>query len=215
MSTKPSRAGPRGQSAIGAALARRMKRTLALLATSLLAAASAVSGELATLKSGVFDPARVAPAFTLQGSDGSALDLARFRGKVVLLGFGFTSCTEVCPITLLTLAQARKQLGPQAGELQVVYVTVDPERDDAARMKEYLGKFDSSFIGGTGTADALAAVRREYGIAAAKQAGRDGAYTHSSFVYLIDREGRLRALMPYGRPSEDYVHDLRILLAAP
>lgn len=191
-----------------------MKRLLALLATALFATAAA-AGDVATLKAGVFDPARAAPAFTLQGSDGSALDLARYRGKVVLLGFGFTSCTEVCPITLLTLAQARKQLGPQAAELQVVYVTVDPERDDAARMKEYLDKFDPGFIGGTGTAAELAAVRKEYGIAASKQAGRDGAWSHSSFIYLIDREGRLRALMPYGRPSEEYVHDLRILLAAP
>lgn len=192
-----------------------MKRTLALLATLLLAASAAAGGEVAALKAGVFDPPRLAPAFTLQGSDGSALELAEYRGKVVLLGFGFTSCTEVCPITLLTLAQARKQLGAQARELQVVYITVDPDRDDAARMNEYLGKFDPAFVGGTGATEALAAVRREYGIAASKQAGRDGAYTHSSFVYLIDRAGRLRALMPYGRPSEDYVHDARILLAEP
>lgn len=192
-----------------------MKLVLALLASLLLAAPPAGAADGATLKAGVFEPARMAPAFTLQGSDGGELDLARYRGKVVLLGFGFTSCTQVCPVTLLTLAQARKQLGAQAGELQVVYVTVDPERDDAARMKQYLAAFDPGFVGGTGSAEALAAVRKEYGIAAAKQAGPDGDYTHSSFIYLIDRAGRLRALMPYGRPSEDYVHDVRLLLAAP
>lgn len=192
-----------------------MKHLLALLASLLLAAAPVGADDGATLKAGVFEPARMAPAFTLQGSDGGELDLARYRGKVVLLGFGFTSCTQVCPITLLTLAQARKQLGAQADELQVVYITVDPERDDAARMKQYLAAFDPGFVGGTGSAEALAAVRKEYGIAAAKQAGPDGDYTHSSFIYLIDRAGRLRALMPYGRPSEDYVHDVRLLLAAP
>ena len=192
-----------------------MKHLLAQLASLLLAAAPVGADDGATLKAGVFEPARMAPAFTLQGSDGGELDLARYRGKVVLLGFGFTSCTQVCPITLLTLAQARKQLGAQADELQVVYVTVDPERDDAARMKQYLAAFDPGFVGGTGSAEALAAVRKEYGIAAAKQAGPDGDYTHSSFIYLIDRAGRLRALMPYGRPSEDYVHDVRLLLAAP
>lgn len=192
-----------------------MKHVLALLASLLLAVAPAGADGGATLKAGVFEPARMAPAFRLQGSDGTELDLARYRGKVVLLGFGFTSCTQVCPITLLTLAQARKQLGAQADELQVVYVTVDPERDDAARMKQYLAAFDPGFVGGTGSAEALAAVRKEYGIAAARQAGPDGDYTHSSFIYLIDRAGRLRALMPYGRPSEDYVHDVRLLLAAP
>ena len=192
-----------------------MKHLLALLASLLLAAAPVGADDGATLKAGVFEPARMAPAFTLQGSDGGELDLARYRGKVVLLGFGFTSCTQVCPITLLTLAQARKQLGAQADELQVVYITVDPERDDAARMKQYLAAFDPGFVGGTGSAEALAAVRKEYGIATAKQAGPDGDYTHSSFIYLIDRAGRLRALMPYGRPSEDYVHDVRLLLAAP
>jgi len=192
-----------------------MKHVFALLASLLLAVAPAGADGGATLKAGVFEPARMAPAFRLQGSDGTELDLARYRGKVVLLGFGFTSCTQVCPITLLTLAQARKQLGAQADELQVVYVTVDPERDDAARMKQYLAAFDPGFVGGTGSAEALAAVRKEYGIAAVRQAGPDGDYTHSSFIYLIDRAGRLRALMPYGRPSEDYVHDVRLLLAAP
>ena len=192
-----------------------MKHVFALLASLLLAVAPAGADGGATLKAGVFEPARMAPAFRLQGSDGTELDLARYRGKVVLLGFGFTSCTQVCPITLLTLAQARKQLGAQADELQVVYITVDPERDDAARMKQYLAAFDPGFVGGTGSAEALAAVRKEYGISAAKQAGPDGDYTHSSFIYLIDRAGRLRALMPYGRPSEDYVHDVRLLLAAP
>jgi protein SCO1/2 len=173
------------------------------------------AGESATLKAGVFDPARAAPDFTLQGSDGSALKLSRYRGKVVLLGFGFTSCAAVCPITLGTLAAAHKKLGAQGGDLQVVYITVDPERDDAARLKKYLSAFDATFIGGTGSEPQLAAVRKDYGIAAEKVAGPDGSYTHSSFVYLIDREGRLRALMPFGHPAEDYLHDLKILLAAP
>ena len=192
-----------------------MQRATLRLTTWLLIAASAAADDDATLKAGVFEPARSAPAFTLQGSDGSALELDRYRGKVVLLGFGFTSCAEVCPITLATLAQARKLLGAQASQLQVVYVTVDPDRDDAARMKKYLAAFDPTFVGGTGSAAQLAAVRQAYGIAASKQAGPDGSFSHSSFVYLIDREGRLRALMPYGRPPKDYAHDVGILLASP
>ena len=192
-----------------------MKRTILLLALLLLSVPCLGAGDNAGLKAGVFDPARVAPDFTLQGSDGSNLKLSRYRGKVVLLGFGFTSCAAVCPITLATLAAAHKNLGAKGSEVQVVYITVDPERDDAARMKKYLSGFDASFIGGTGTDAQLSAVRKDYGIAAEKVAGPDGAFTHSSFIYLIDREGRLRALMPYGHPAEDYVHDVSMLLASP
>jgi protein SCO1/2 len=189
-------------------------RTILLLASLLVGAASARADDGA-LKAGVFEPARAAPDFALQGSDGAELKLSRYRGKVVLLGFGFTSCAAVCPITLGTLAAAHKKFGAQGADLQVVYITVDPERDDAARMKKYLSSFDPTFIGGTGSDQQLAAVRKDYGIAAEKVAGPDGSYTHSSFVYLIDRAGRLRALMPFGHPADDYIHDLRILLASP
>ena len=93
-----------------------------------------------------------APELKLQGSDGKPLDLERYRGKVVLLAFGFSSCGEVCPITLATLAGARKKLGADAANVQVVYVTVDPERDDAARMKKYLGSFRRHLRGRRGLA---------------------------------------------------------------
>jgi len=181
----------------------------------LAGSATARADDAVALKAGVFEPARMAPDFTLQGSDGAELKLSRYRGKVVLLGFGFTSCQAVCPVTLGTLAAAHKKLGAQRADLQVVYITVDPQRDDAARMKKYLSSFDPTFIGGTGSEEQLAAVRKEYGIAAEKVAGPDGSYTHSSFVYLIDRAGRLRALMPYGHAPDDYVHDVRLLLASP
>jgi protein SCO1/2 len=166
------------------------------------------------LKAGVFDPPREAPDFSLQSSDGGTLALRSYRGKVVVLGFGFTSCPDVCPTTLATLAQARRKLGSAAADVQVVYVTVDPERDDSVRMKDYLRAFDPTFIGGTGPAGRLAAVRKDYGILAEKKL-KGGSYTvaHSSYTYLIDRRGRLRALMQYGRDPDDYVHDLKILLA--
>jgi protein SCO1/2 len=142
------------------------------------------------------------------------VQLRDYRGKVVILGFGFTWCTEVCPITLATLTQARRKLGPAAADVQVVYVTVDPERDGPARMKAYLHAFDPTFVGGTGKAAELAAVRKDYGVSAEKHVhGSSYVYSHSSFTYLIDRQGRLRALMPYGHGPDDYVHDLQILLA--
>jgi protein SCO1/2 len=180
---------------------------------ALLLALFFLAADDATLKAGVFDPPRSAPDFSLRGSDGSELSLSHYRGKVVVLGFGFSSCPEICPTTLATLAQARKKLGPQAGDVQVVYVTVDPERDDAARLRKYLAGFDPTFIGGTGTDEQLSAVRKDFGITATrKTAGDSYTFAHSSYTYLIDRKGLMRALMPYGQSADDYAHDLRILL---
>jgi protein SCO1/2 len=166
------------------------------------------------LKAGVLSPVMAAPELKLQGSDGQALSLARFRGKVVLLAFGFSSCGEVCPITLSTLAGARKKLGDAAANVQVVYVTVDPERDDAPRMKKFLGSFDPSFVGGVGSRAQIDAAQKSYGISSTKKAYPDGNYTigHSSSIYMIDRAGGLRAVMPYGHTADDFVHDIKILL---
>lgn len=172
------------------------------------------AGSRPTLKAGVFDPPRMAPELSLQASNGGPLALENYRGKVVLLGFGFTSCPAVCPTTLAVLAQARKRLGTQGEQLQVVYVTVDPERDSADRMRAYLRGFDPTFVGGTGTPEQLAAVRKNYGVMAERKDFGD-SYTigHSSSVYLIDRKGLLRGMMPYGQMPDDYVHDVRALLS--
>lgn len=169
------------------------------------------------LKAGVFEPAHPAPEFSLRGSDGAELKLARYRGKLVLIVFGFTHCPEVCPTTLATLAQARKSLGAAAEGVQVVYITVDPTRDDLERIRTYLAAFDKSFVGGTGKPEALAAMRKQYGVIAKKleTPGSDNyGMTHSTSVFLIDREGRLRAMMPYGHRATDFVHDFKLLLAA-
>ena len=185
---------------------------LAVFFLALLVASAVWPAPAPTFKAGEFSPPRDAPEIALRGSNGSELKLTRYRGKVVLMAFGFTHCAEVCPVTLATLAQVRKKLGAEANELQVVYVTVDPERDSAERMRTYLADFDRSFIGGTGAPEQLAAVRKDYGIAARKVPMTGGyAIDHSSSVYLIDRGGKLRALMPYGHNADDYVHDVRAL----
>jgi len=180
-------------------------------------AAAAIGADSAALKAGVFNPPRLAPEFALRGTDGADFKLSRYRGKVVALGFGYTFCPDVCPTTLLELAQARKKLGADARDFQVIYVTVDPERDSAARLKTYLSAFDDSFLGATGTPEQLAHVRKAYGISIAKKTvdGNPSAYLvhHSSFVYFIDREGRLRAMLPFGgRTVDDIAHDIRTLL---
>src|SRR5215472_9508246 len=133
---------------------QRVLIPLLLLSPALCAAADS------ELKAGVFSPARAAPDFSLRGSDGAELKLNHYRGKVVILAFGFTSCPDVCPTTLSTLAATRKKLGDKADRLQVIYITVDPETDSPERMRTYLGSFDPGFVGGTGTAEQLAAVRQ-------------------------------------------------------
>jgi protein SCO1/2 len=184
---------------------------LALLLVSVCTVTPVSAGPV--LKAGVFNPPRMAPDFSLRGSDGSNVTLARYRGKVVLMAFGYTNCAAVCPTTLATLAQTRSGLGKAADAVQVIYVTVDPERDNAARLKEYLAAFDPGFIGATGTPATLTAVQRKYGITAVRHGtGKDYVIAHTSSIFLIDRAGRLRALMPFGHDAIDFVHDVKLLL---
>jgi protein SCO1 len=185
--------------------------------TMVCAAAAVQAAGAPELKAGVFEPPQPAPDLVaLKATDGGELTLARYRGKVVALVFGYTQCPAVCPTTLATLAEARRGLGGEAGAVQVVYVTVDPERDALPAMNAYLTAFDKTFIGATGTPAALSDVYKRYGVTAVKVPMAGGGYgmNHSSSVYLIDREGRLRALMPYGHEAKDFVHDFRRLLAA-
>ena len=185
-----------------------MKVLVALVCLLMLAGTAGAAD--VRLKSGAFEPPRMAPELSLAGSNGKELKLESYRGKVVVLGFGYTSCPEVCPTTLSRLAKVRKSLGDSGRDLQVVYVTVDPERDNAKRMREFLTSFDPSFVGGTGTAAQLSKVYRDYGVTAVKHPG--GGVEHSSFVYLIDRQGKLRAMVPFGEKPEDVAHDAALLL---
>lgn len=186
---------------------------LSLVVLPPLAVATSVGAE-PKFKAGVFNPAREAPNFSLRGTHGSEITLSQFRGQVVLLTFGFTSCPLVCPTTLATLAQVRQDLGDAAKQLKVIFVTVDPERDDLDGMRNYLASFDRTFIGGTGTPEQLATIRTNYGVTAIKdeKAGSHYGIDHSSSVYLIDAAGKLRGMMPFDRPADDYVHDVKLLI---
>ena len=171
------------------------------------------------LRAGVFDPPRAAPDFALKGSNGSELKLSRYRGKVVALGFGYTHCPSVCPTTLAFLAEARKKLAAAGSDFQVVYVTVDPERDTPEQLKTFLAAFDPTFIGATGTPQQLADVRKAYGITLSEKIFVETLpksnyfLDHSSFIYLVDRTGQLRAMMPFGVSADDMEHDVKVLLS--
>ncbi|VXC61283.1 putative Cytochrome oxidase biogenesis protein Sco1/SenC/PrrC, copper metallochaperone [Massilia sp. 9I] len=185
--------------------------------TAMLLCAAAWVHAAPGLKSGTFSPARVAPEIAQKAADGSDFRLSALRGKVVVLEFGFTHCAAVCPASLAMLAQARQKLGAHADRLQVVFISVDPERDTPARLNAYLAQFDKSFVGLTGTPEQMAAIRKDYGITATKfaaPAGQSGYQMgHSSYLYFIDKKGMLRALMPFGRPADEMVHDVNVLAA--
>lgn len=193
-----------------------MKLASTLLFALALSAPAAIGAPALGLKAGVFDPPRPAPEIVLKASGGGQFRLSDYRGKLVVLEFGFTHCVDVCPVSLASLTLARQQMGAAAADVQVVFVSVDPERDTPARLRTYLAPFDKSFIGVTGSRQQIDAVLASYGISATKRMveGSKTDYTmhHSSYLYFIDRHGMQRAMMPFGRPAAHFVHDLTLLL---
>jgi len=168
------------------------------------------------LRTGTFDPPRAAPDFSLDGSNGKKLSLRDYAGKVVIVEFGYTFCQDVCPITLAHLTETWKKLGSAAHDVQLIYVTVDPARDNPQRLREHLTAFNPSFLGATGAPEQLAAVEKAYGVVARQVVSKNPALPyamdHSSSLYLVDRQGKLRGLVPFGTPVDDIVHDLEFLL---
>jgi protein SCO1/2 len=190
--------------------------SLGLAALLLLLWAPATGGAGPAFRGGALDPPHQAPEIVLPAADGSEFRLSRHRGDVVALAFGYTFCPDVCPATLAELAQVRARLGRAAARVHVVFVTVDPERDGPERLRAYTRAFDPTFVGVTGSPERLAAVQRAYGVVARKQTprGTAAAYLmdHSASVYVIDPEGRLRLIFPFGTSIDDMTHDIALLL---
>ena len=151
----------------------------------------------------------------LTDHNGKPRTLADFRGKVVTVFFGFTHCPDACPATLAEMAQVVKELGADAGEVQVLFVTVDPERDTRQALEQYVPSFNPSFLGLYGDAEATARAAKEFKVYYHKQPAKDGGYSmdHSAGTFILDREGRLRLFAPYGRGASAILHDIRLLLA--
>lgn len=153
--------------------------------------------------------------FTLHSSAGP-VSLRDFRGKAVMLYFGYTQCPDVCPTSLAQCAQALSGLDKaELEQVRLVFVSVDPERDTPARLKEYAEYFHPNMVGVTGSAEEVARAATLYGSSYTRQPPRaDGSYAvdHSSFVYLIDRDGRLAGSVPYGTPADQLRERVRALL---
>ena len=151
----------------------------------------------------------------LTGHDGKPRTLADFRGKLVLLSFGYTHCPDICPTTLADLAAALKKLGPDAARVQLLFVTVDPERDTPEVLAQYVPAFDPGFLGLSGDVAATRRAAKEFKIFYEKRPGSaPGAYTvdHSAQNYVLDAQGRLRLFVRPGRIAQDLAADLRTLL---
>ncbi len=154
--------------------------------------------------------------FSLTDHQGQPRRLADFKGKTVVLFFGYVQCPDICPTTLITMREVLASLGEDAGRVQVLFVTVDPERDTAELLSEYVTAFHPSFIGLHADEAATAAVAKEFKVFYAKQAGTTpDSYSvdHSTGSYVFDPHGRLRLLVRYGETPDNIAADLRLLLA--
>jgi protein SCO1/2 len=183
---------------------------LALGTATLLAACSKALAGFASIDLTGADYGR---GFSLEDGDGRTRTLADFRGQAVMLFFGFTQCPEVCPTALLKAAEVRRLLGPQGGRLQVIFVTIDPERDTAAVMKQYAQAFDPAFLGLRTSLEGTARVAAEFRAHYAKvPTGSSYTMDHSTITYVLDPQGRLRLAMRHDLGAEDAARDIRTLL---
>lgn len=160
-----------------------------------------------SLQGSVLTPPWPAPDFTLTDHNGQTFGMRSQRGKVVLLYFGFTNCPHECPLTMAHLKLALEQLGDSSKEVQVLMVTTDPARDTQQNLKDFLGHFNPTFLGLTGSPEELQSVWEDYGVTVV-----DGGETHSVYLYVIDPKGDIRELLQLEAEPKDIASDVRLLL---
>ncbi len=181
---------------------------IALLALLSLAAGILYVTRKPSFHGSVIDPPAPAAEIKLTDSNNQPFTLSSQRGKVVLLYFGFTNCTDECPLTMAKLKQTFDILGKASSNVQVLMVTTDPARDNPAQMKKYVTQFNPAFLGLTGTPDELQQVYSDYGVAV-----ESNGETHTTFLYVIDQNGnfRLTFIGPQMNP-QDVADDVQTLL---
>lgn len=156
-----------------------------------------------------------AKGFALKDADGKERTLADFKGKVVVLFFGYAQCPDVCPTTMTEMTQVKQQLGPDGDKLQVLFVTVDPDRDTPEVMKAYMGAFDPAFVALIPTQAQLAAMAKDYKAYYKKVDGKTAtsySMDHSAASYIYDTQGRLRLYARYGAGVAPMVADVQALI---
>ncbi len=155
-------------------------------------------------------------ALALTDHAGVPRTLADFKGRIVVLFFGFTQCPDVCPTTLAEMAKVIKELGPEGSKVQVLFVSVDPQRDTKELLKQYVTAFNPTFLGLVGDAEASVRVAKEFKVYVQKQpakaAGGDYSVDHSAGTFILDQQGRLRLFAQYGVGAAALLADIRALL---
>ncbi|KNZ30608.1 MAG: photosynthetic protein synthase I [Methylibium sp. NZG] len=158
-----------------------------------------------------------ARTLSLPDQTGTVRNLSDFKGKVVVVFFGFTQCPDVCPSTMAELAQIKKSMGKDGERVQGIFVSVDPERDTPEILKSYMASFDSSFIALRGTVEQTKAAAKEFKVFFGKVPGKtEGSYTvdHTAGSFVFDPTGKVRLFVRYGSGAEALTADLKALLAA-
>ncbi|TFW19749.1 SCO family protein [Massilia arenosa] len=153
--------------------------------------------------------------FSLTDQNGQQRTLADFKGKVVVMFFGYTQCPDVCPTTMAELSKVMQQLGPQADQVQVLFVTVDPERDTQELLKQYVPNFDKRFLGLRGSAEETKAVAKEFKVFYQKVPGsQPDSYSmdHTAGMYVFDKSGKVRLFIRNGQAPEAITSDIKQLL---
>ncbi|MFN8515095.1 MAG: SCO family protein [Thermomicrobiales bacterium] len=177
-----------------------------------------IGGASASGQGSLISPPRTLTNFTMTSHRGTPLSLGELRGKAVLLFFGYTRCPDFCPTTLVEFRDVKRALGTEAAGVAFVFVSVDAESDTAETLGQYVTNFDPEFIGLRGDAATLAQIGPEYDLYFKKRevSGATGyLIDHTAITYLIDREGRLRIIFPYGTPAAAIATDIHALLAQP
>jgi protein SCO1/2 len=192
-----------------------MKKFFALCALALMLAACDKPAAPPVFNNVDITGAEYARDFALTDHTGKPRTLADFKGKVVFLFFGFTQCPDVCPTTMSEMAAVLKELGPQADKVQVLFVTVDPERDTQELLAQYVPAFNPTFIGLRGDAAATAKVAKEFKVFYAKSAGgTPEAYSmdHTAGSYVFDANGKIRLFVRHGKGAGAIAQDIKLLL---
>lgn len=186
----------------------------ALIAASLSLYGCSRSEELSTLHGIDMTDADFGRDFLLAGTDGAQHSLSNFKGKVTLIFFGFTQCPDVCPTALFRAAEVKKLLGEDGAQLQVLFITVDPERDTPEVLEAYVTAFDPSFLGLYADLDQTAKTAREFKVFYAKvPTGSSYTMDHSTLTYVYDRRGKLRLGLRHTQTAQEYAEDIRQVLA--
>lgn len=188
----------------------------ALLAAPLLSACQQKAAPAAAFKGIDITGAEYAKAFDLPDTEGKRRSLADFKGKVTVVFFGFTQCPDVCPTTMLELAEVKKAMGADGAKVQGIFISVDPERDTPELLKAYVSNFNPDFVALRGTLEETKATAKAFKVFFAKVPGKTkGHYTvdHTAGSYVFDAKGQIRLFTRYGTGADALKHDLQLLVA--